>query len=130
MELFFSVFGFGVVCAVIALILRQYLPQYAMVVSICGGALLLLFCLLQFGESFSALRKLLSLTNASEQHIGILFKALGICYLTSLGADCCRDAGESALAGKVELAGKAAILLLSLPLVSELLNFVERLIDL
>ena len=49
----------------------------------------------------------------------MLFKALGICYLTQFAADSCRDAGESALAVKAEIAGRIAVLLISLPLLSQ-----------
>ncbi len=40
----------------------------------------------------------------------------GFCFLTQLGCDTCRDAGESAVAAKVELAGRVAVLVLSMPL--------------
>ena len=46
----------------------------------------------------------------------ILLKTLGVCFLTQLSADSCRDAGEGALAAKVELAGKLFIVILALPL--------------
>jgi stage III sporulation protein AD len=46
----------------------------------------------------------------------ILFKTLGLCFLAQFAADSCRDAGENALASKVELAGKLAIVILALPL--------------
>ncbi len=130
MSFLFSVFGIAITAAAAALLLRQYLPQYALLITLGGGLLLFFFVLLQLGDAFSALRRLLSMTGADLGNVGILLKALGVCYLTQLGADCCRDAGETALAGKVELAGKAAILLLSLPLFEELISFVERLIRL
>lgn len=130
MSFLFSVFGIAITAAAAALLLRQYLPQYALLITLGGGALLFFFAILQLGDAFSLLRRLLSMTGADLGNIGILLKALGVCYLTQLGADCCRDAGETALAGKVELAGKAAILLLSLPLFEELISFVERLIRL
>ena len=49
-----------------------------------------------------------------------MFKTLGICFLAQFAADSCRDAGESALASKVELAGKISILVLSLPLFEDI----------
>ena len=57
----------------------------------------------------------------------ILFKALGICWLAQFAADSCRDAGESALASKVELAGKTAVLLTTLPLFSAVAELVTEL---
>ena len=54
-----------------------------------------------------------------QEYVLVLFKALGICYLTQFAADSCRDAGESALAVKAEIAGRIAVLLISLPLLSQ-----------
>ena len=50
----------------------------------------------------------------------ILLKTLGVCFLTQLSADSCRDAGEGALAAKVELAGKLFIVILALPLFQQI----------
>ena len=40
-------------------------------------------------------------------------------------SDICRDSGETALASKVELAGKLSIVIISLPLVKQLLEFAK-----
>ena len=63
---------------------------------------------------------LLSGVGLSEKYGIILFKSLGVCFLAQFAADSCRDAGENALASKVELAGKISILVLSLPLFEEI----------
>ena len=63
---------------------------------------------------------LLSGVGLTQEYGLILFKTLGICFLAQFAADSCRDAGESALASKVELAGKISILVLSLPLFEDI----------
>ena len=52
----------------------------------------------------------------SSKFFGILLKITGIAYLTEFGANVCRDSGESAVASKVELAGKVLIISLSIPI--------------
>ena len=64
-----------------------------------------------------------------EGYARILLKALAVCYITQLAADCCRDAGESAIASKIELAGKAAIVAVSLPVFTELAELVTGLVS-
>ncbi len=49
-------------------------------------------------------------------YLEILYKCLGICFLTQLAADICRDSGEGTLAVQAETAGKTALLAVSLPL--------------
>jgi stage III sporulation protein AD len=58
----------------------------------------------------------------------LLIKALGIGYLCRFASDLCRDAGETALAGYVELAGKVMIVVLSFPLLEQVAQTVKRLI--
>ena len=75
------------------------------------------------------MQRLLSKTNVDPAYFGILLKTLGICYLSQFAGDLCRDAGETALAGYVELAGKITVVGLSLPLITKVVETVVKLID-
>lgn len=66
--------------------------------------------------------------SASGTWIVLLMKSMGVCLTTQFAADCCRDAGENALAGRVEFAGRVAVLVLAMPLVRELLECVDTLL--
>ena len=63
-----------------------------------------------------------------NEYTMVIIKALGICYVTQLASDTCQDAGERAMAGKIELAGRVAVLLLSLPMFSSILQIALELI--
>ena len=62
-------------------------------------------------------------------HTELLFKALGIALLTEICANICKECGESSLATGVELTGKIEILLLALPMISEILEIAEGLLS-
>ena len=49
---------------------------------------------------------------------------MGICFVTEFACDICRDAGQSALASNVALAGKVMVLVTAVPLYSQILNTV------
>lgn len=49
-----------------------------------------------------------------------LSRMLAVGYLTQITADICRDMGDGALAGRVELCGRVEILLLCLPFLQTL----------
>ena len=49
--------------------------------------------------------------------------------LAQLSADACRDAGETALAEKAELAGKVFLLLIALPLFEKVAELAVRLMN-
>jgi stage III sporulation protein AD len=59
----------------------------------------------------------------------LLYKALGICILTSVASSFCRDLGEEKIAEKLELCGKAALMFLSLPVLEYLLNLIGEILS-
>lgn len=62
------------------------------------------------------LEALFDRTGADPDYFLILLKGIGICFLTRLAGDICRDSGESALAVQAETAGRTALLVIALPL--------------
>ena len=126
----YAVIGVGIVGAVLAVLLAQYRKEYAVMVSIAAGAVILM----------AAARSGYGLTGEMERYIekaGIdgakletLFKCLGICIVTQFAADTCRDSGQSAIASKVELAGKVAVAAAALPLFRELLGLALQMAEL
>ena len=62
-----------------------------------------------------------------SEYLPYLLKSMGISLLSSTAADLCRDSGESAVATKLELLGKCEIIVLSIPLLKELLSLAEEL---
>ena len=85
-------------------------------ISLLAGVLTLFLILSKLSPAISEISNLLAAAGMANEYGAVLFKALGVCFLAQFAADSCRDAGESALASKVELAGKVLILLLALPL--------------
>lgn len=67
---------------------------------------------------------------AIAAHAEVLLKALGIAVLTQCCSELCRECGEATVGSGVELIGKIEILLLSLPLVNEILEGARALLSL
>lgn len=108
--------GIAVLAAAISVMLKKHNPEYSFLISIGAGVLMFFVILSKITPAVSQISSLLSSTGMSTEYGEILFKTLGICFLTQFAADSCRDAGESALASKVELAGKVLIVVMALPL--------------
>jgi len=114
------VVGVAVVAAVISVLLRQYKPEYAMVISLAGGILLLGYCLLHSISVINDLHNLLIKTGIDSNYSTAILKAIGVCFITQLAGDTCRDAGENSLASKTEMGGRVAVLLIALPLLNDI----------
>lgn len=111
-----AVVGLTVVAALISVLLRESRPEQGLLIRLGAGTVLLTVVLGQLSPLISSVQKMLSLSSLSWEYSALLFKGLGVCLLTQTAADTCRDAGETALAGKAELSGKITLLLLAVPL--------------
>lgn len=123
-----AIAGLGILSAVLCVIVRQYKPEMALGISTACGVLILVAVITMLKPSVEAITELTENAGLDESYATILLKALAVCYITQLSADCCRDAGESAIATKIELAGKAAIVVISLPVFASLAELVTNLI--
>lgn len=65
------------------------------------------------------------LTSQGSVYLKTLMKVLGITLVTNLTSELASDFGMSAVAGKVEFAGKVAILMCAMPIYDELFSLVE-----
>ena len=57
--------------------------------------------------------------------IGRLIKMLGITYVAEFSAGICKDAGYQTIALQIEIFGKLAVLVLSMPVLMALLNTIK-----
>ena len=118
----------GILAALISVMIKRYSPEYSVVISIIAGILILAIAFCRVKGIKDHIQKLLDSTNISLKYISVLFKSLGICFLTQFASDVCKDAGEIALSSKIEIAGKIAILIISLPLFEKITNIAIDLI--
>ena len=72
--------------------------------------------------SVKSFNSLLNDYGINTEYFSVAIKAVGISYISSFIADSCRDCGQSSLASKAEFAGKCAIFLLSLPMLTTVLE--------
>jgi hypothetical protein len=119
-----------IITALLALSLRGQRPEFAMLLSLGCGVFVLLNLLGQMKGILSGLERVMAGLSGQSDLTGIILKALGICIVAELGGQCCRDAGEAAIAAKVELAAKTALVLMCMPVFTQLLETAGELLRL
>ncbi len=115
--------------ALLATMLRSWRPELAMCLSLMAGVAVLVLLVGQLAPLIAAMRRMLSTAAFPTEYFGTVLKAAGVCLLTQLTADTCRDAGETALAGRAELVGRVLMLVIAVPLFEGLLRLVTELIS-
>ncbi len=119
--------GGALLCTVAIVVLRQLgrdgaLPlQWLGILLLTGAGLALLEPVIVFAGELAA-------ACGITETASLLLRALGVALLCQLCADLCRQSGETTIAAGVETAGRAQILLLSLPKLRELLAAAEQLL--
>lgn len=121
--------GFGLLAVMLCVTVRQLAPEKTVFVSIAAGVMLLITAVKTLSPSVRALGELADSAGISGEFAEVLLKALAISYITSLSADCARDAGETALGAKLELAGRVSIAAISLPVFTSLAGVITSLIN-
>ncbi len=112
----------------ITMTLKQWKADWLPLVRIC---FLLLFgtVILTMASPLIDYVHTLTETAEAQAYTAPLLKALGVAVLTHCCGEICRESGESSIATGVETAGKVEILLLSLPLLEELLGIARSLLE-
>lgn len=113
-------------CAV--LILREKNTAFAL---LCGAAAMVVIVLyILEGDALNAVKAVADAAKESafSGYAELLIKALGIAYISAFTSELCMSAGERMLAAAAVLAGKGELILLSLPLISRLLQVAAELL--
>lgn len=117
-----KIIGVGLTGAVASLTVKQYKPEVAMVVGTATAVILFFMLLSQVSYVLSIIEMMASNIQIKQEYITAVFKMIAMAYLSQLGSEMCRDAGQNAIAAKIELAGKIFIVVFSIPILLSLMN--------
>ena len=123
-----KIIGIGLIALVIILILRQYKPEFAIYASLMAGIAILFISLGQLSGVVNLLKDISSRANINSQFLSVLLKITGIAFLTEFAVSISNDCGETAIANKIDLGGKVLIIVISIPIISALLETILKII--
>lgn len=123
-EVLVAAVGVLLCAAVLATVLRGHRPEWALGLTVVAGGLVVGLLLKELTPLLSAVRRMLTVGGLSDTALSVVLRAAGVCFVTQWAADTCRDAGQSALAGKAELVGRVLLLLMTVPLFEQVLTLV------
>ncbi|MEG0305133.1 MAG: stage III sporulation AC/AD family protein [Oscillospiraceae bacterium] len=108
-------------------LLRTHNPSFAILASAACCVVLMLFSLKVCAPMFDFIRTLTGL--ADNESFGAVIKCVAIVLVTQMTQELCAESGQLALAGRVELAGRIAVLLCALPLFKEIMNIITGMLQ-
>lgn len=117
--------GVGLTALLLILTLTPIRPEFSGFIRIVISVLLATIVISQAIPVLKEIEIVLSKLEIETTWISILVKMLGIAYIAEFSSELCRDAGEGALASKIELGAKVMILVIGMPVFQSLLQMIS-----
>ncbi|MCL2846903.1 MAG: stage III sporulation protein AD [Firmicutes bacterium] len=119
-----AVIGVAMLTTFAVLVLKPHRPEIAALLSVVGGLVVILMFVDGLRDVIDGLSNLVERTGVRSDLFRALLQIIGIAYLTEFAAGVCDEAGNGAMAKKVNLAGKIIILVLALPIINNLIEII------
>ena len=123
-----KIIGVGIIALIIIIVLKQYKPEFTIYISLIAGSIILFMLFNKISGIVTLLTSLSSKLGIGNEFLKILFKITGIAILTEFAVSICKDAGEGAIANKIDLGGKVIIVSISIPIITALLELVLQIL--
>ena len=120
--------GIGLIGAILSILLRNSKPEFSMLIPVVVSFTVLACAMPYLIRITEELSRMASSAGINSSYMRIVIKVIGISYLVCITAELCKDAGENAIAAKIELGGKLIILAMAIPIINSLLNLVKEII--
>ncbi|MDU7472001.1 MAG: stage III sporulation protein AD [Paenibacillus macerans] len=123
-----QVVGLGLIATVLILVIKEQKPMFAFLIAASTGILIFLYLIGKIGSIIEVLEDLAKKSGVQMIYLKTILKIIGIAYIAEFGAQIVRDAGQEAIASKIEMAGKVLIMVLAIPIISIIIETVIKLL--
>lgn len=120
----------GIITAILAKVIQPSNRDLAAALSVTAVVTVGLSVVSEVGSVIGGLRQTVEMGGISSDYLAIALKTLGICYVCEISSSCCRDCGESAIAGIIDISGRIAIAIICLPLIESFIEVVKNILEL
>ncbi|MGE4213354.1 MAG: stage III sporulation protein AD [Anaerotignaceae bacterium] len=118
----------GIVGTILSISLKKESPQFSLFIGLITGILIFLFAAEYLKRVIQILSELAGSAGVNSGYMDIVLKIIGISYVARFGTELCKDAGEGAIASKVDLAGKIFIAVTGAPVILALMEMIQHFI--
>lgn len=115
----------GVAGALLAVQFKSGKAEYGIYISIALSLLIFFSIIKNLEMIVRIVRTIGDYISMDTVYIGTLLKMLGMTYIAEFSSSICKDAGYQTIAGQIEIFGKLAVLVLSMPILMALLDTVK-----
>lgn len=120
---------FSIVAVILITILKSAKKEdFALITTIVASLVMFAFILLKLENIVTMLEDVINKSGINKDYLTLLLKVTGIAYVVELATNICKDAGSSSLASKIEMLGKISIVVLTVPIITAVVNTVLQIL--
>lgn len=119
-----KIIGVGLVTLIAYIILKPLKPELSVFISVIGVCIILMFCIDGLVGVIETMTQFVNKTGIDTELFACVLKIVGVGYIAEFASNLCTTAGNSSIADAISLAGKITILVLSLPILTNLINLI------
>ncbi|MBJ7896889.1 stage III sporulation protein AD [Bacillus atrophaeus] len=123
-----QIVGLGLIATFLSLIVKEQKPTFAFLIVVFAGCVIFLYLVDQIYDIIRMIEKIAVNANVNMVYVETILKIIGIAYIAEFGAQLTKDAGQGAIASKIELAGKVLILVMAVPILTVIIETILGLI--
>ncbi|MEH6850420.1 stage III sporulation protein AD [Bacillus pseudomycoides] len=113
-----QIVGLGLVATFLAAVLNQHKSSVTSMFIVFVSSVMFLLVIDQIHSILTMIERIANEAKVSNVYVETLLKIIGIAYIAEFGAQITKDAGQGAIASKIELAGKILILVMAIPILT------------
>lgn len=108
--------------------MKEQKPNFAFLLIVFVGCTIFLFLIDKIHAVIHMLEVIAVNAKVNIIYVETILKIIGIAYIAEFAAQITKDAGQGAIASKIELAGKILILAMAIPILTLLIETIISLI--
>ena len=118
----------AVIGVILVVMVQQQKKEIGILLAVTVGTVLLLMVIPQLKEILNVVSGMAETAGLSTAQMQLILKLLAAGYIIEFGSEICRDAGQQALAAKVQLGGRLIMAGMALPVFQSLLQLISELL--
>lgn len=115
----------GVAGTLLAVQFKSRKSEYGIYITVVLSLIIFFSILGKLQTIVDAMKGIGRFIQMDQAYIGTLIKMLGITYIAEFSSGICKDAGYQTIAAQIEIFGKLAVMILSMPILLTLLNTIR-----
>ncbi len=121
-----QVAAIGITAVFLSLAVKRDMPVFSSFIALSAGLVIFFYTIDGLGSVIEVLSKMAEESGISKTYMTLVMKISATAYITQFVCDICSDAGEKAVANKIDMAGKIIVAVISSPVILSLMEAILK----